>query len=98
MGLFSHNPPAAGDARQAGDPSQRATPPPTAIYPVTREDVSTASALTSIHEGRIYYFSNAENRQRFESSPAQFAREAFGVPIVPPQSAPESRPRRRGGC
>ena len=98
MGLFSHNPTAAEDARQGGDPSQRATQPTTAIDPVTREDVSTASALTSIYQGRIYYFSNAENRQRFEASPAQFAREAFGVPIAPPQSAPGSRPRRRGGC
>lgn len=94
MGLFSQNPTAAAD----GDTSRGSTQPSTAIDPVTREDVSTASALTSIYQGRIYYFSNTENRQRFEAAPAQFAREAFGVPVAPPQSAPETRQRRRGGC
>ena len=96
MGLFSHDPPAA--ERQGGDPSRLAMQPTTAIDPVTREDVPTASALSSVYQGRIYYFANAESRQRFEASPVQFAREAFGVPIAAPQSAPESRPRRRGGC
>lgn len=92
-----------------GNPASTHTEPSRmAIDPISREDVSTATALTSIYEGYIYYFANAANRERFESSPAQFAREAFGVPVgggassnaaPPPQPQPQqSRPRRRGGC
>ncbi len=94
------NPVYGGDA--APDPvSTHADASRMAIDPVTREDVSITTALTSTHEGRIYYFANAANRERFESSPAQFVREAFGAPVGgAPSSAPppQPRPRRRGGC
>jgi len=74
-----------------------------AIDPVTRKDVSTENALTSIYQGRIYYFETAESRQRFEASPDQYAREGLGQPLSPPQGAPQEGPyepprRRRGGC
>jgi YHS domain-containing protein len=74
-----------------------------AIDPVTRKDVATDRALTSIYQGRIYYFETAESRQRFEASPEQYAREGLGQPLSSPQGASpqegpyEPRPRRRGG-
>jgi len=76
--------------------------PQRAIDPVTRHDVSPDTALTSIYQGRIYYFENAETRQRFEASPQQYAREEFGRRIDQPQTTggteERERPRRRGGC
>lgn len=69
-----------------------------AIDPVTRQDVSVQAALTSIYQGRIYYFGSAESRQRFEASPAQYAREELGRSLAPANSS-ESPPRhRRRGC
>ena len=83
----------------------RGEPPPppasraaSAVDPVTREDVSTDKALTSIYQGRIYYFASAESRQRFEASPAQFAREELGHTLAPAESLEPRRARRRGGC
>lgn len=69
-----------------------------AIDPVTRKDVSTAGALTSLYDGRIYYFETPENRQLFETSPQQYAREELGRPVTSKPSESEPRPRRRGGC
>jgi len=48
-------------------------------------------------EGRIYYFSSKENRDRFEAAPREYARNAAGYPVRP-ADAQEDRPRRRGGC
>ena len=75
--------------------------PATAIDPVSRQDVSTGQAVTSVYQGRIYYFQSAENRQRFEQSPQQYARPELGQPLGQGQSpggAEQERPRRRGGC
>ena len=72
--------------------------PASAIDPVTREDVSTDKAVTSIYQGRIYYFASAETRQRFEASPAQFAREELGYILAPVEPLEPRRARRRGGC
>ena len=89
---------APDDSGYGGDRSQHPAQPALAVDPVTREDVSTATALTSVYEGRIYYFVNAANRQRFESSPAQFSREGLGHSLGPAPGVPQPRPRRRGGC
>lgn len=78
--------------------SQHPEQPGLAIDPVTRQDVSTAAALTSIYQGRIYYFTSAESRQRFEASPAQYAREGLGHSLGPAQSTEPPPRRRRGGC
>lgn len=88
----------AGSEMPGGDRSQHPGQPGLAIDPVTREDVSTDKALTSIYQGRIYYFASAENRQRFEASPAQFAREGLGHSVGPAEGSEQRRPRRRGGC
>jgi YHS domain-containing protein len=85
-------------SQPSGDYSQLPIQPGVAIDPVTRQDVSTATAVTSIYQGRIYYFTSAESRQRFEASPAQYAREGLGHALGPAQSAEPPPRRRRGGC
>jgi YHS domain-containing protein len=69
-----------------------------ALDPVTRKDVPTAHAVTSIYQGRIYYFETAESRQRFEASPTQYAREGLGYPIAGPQDRSGQPHSRRRGC
>lgn len=55
-----------------------ANAPDAAIDPVGGEPLSTARALTSLHQGKVYYFSNRENRDRFEASPEEFAGKVAG--------------------
>ncbi len=71
--------------------------PEAAIDPVSGEAVRTAQALTSLYQGKIYYFASKENRDRFEAAPQEYAQKAAGHPAHS-AGAPEDRPRRRGGC
>ena len=68
-----------------------------AVDPVGGEAVRTSKALTSLYEGRIYYFSSKETRDRFEAAPQEYAHNAAGYPVRA-AGAQEDRPRRRGGC
>ncbi len=45
----------------------------TAIDPVNKATLDSATALTSVYHGKTYYFSSAENRTIFEADPAQYA-------------------------
>lgn len=74
-----------------------ASPPQAAVDPVGGEAVRISNALTSLYEGRIYYFSSKETRDRFEAAPQEYAHNASGYPVHSPDSQ-EDRPRRRGGC
>ena len=81
------------------DASQHPGQPGLAIDPVTRKDVATERALTSIYQGRIYYFETAESRQTFEASPEQYARQGLGHSLAPTGgTVQQSHPRRGGGC
>jgi YHS domain-containing protein len=40
--------------------------------PVCGMTVDTATAKTSVHDGRTYYFCSADCRDRFEASPSTF--------------------------
>lgn len=57
----------------------------------------TAQALTTVYQGKIYYFASKENRDRFEAAPQEYAQKAAGLPLRSDEAATE-RPRRRGGC
>lgn len=48
------------------------------IDPVSGELVDSTSAPNSTYQGRLYFFSSKENREKFESSPAQYARAGGG--------------------
>ncbi|WP_447954044.1 YHS domain-containing protein [Sphingopyxis chilensis] len=68
-----------------------------AIDPVSGSAIPTAGAITSIYQGKAYYFASKENRDRFEAAPLDFAGKVQGVPIGGGESA--ERPRRRHhGC
>ena len=71
--------------------------PEAAVDPVGGEAVRTAHALTSVYEGKIYYFASKENRDRFEAAPHEYAHKAAGHPVRSAE-APQERPRRRHGC
>jgi len=80
-------------------PDSRATSnaPEAAVDPVSGEAVRTAQALTSVYQGKIYYFASKENRDRFEAAPQEYAQKAAGHAVRPAEAANE-RPRRRRGC
>ncbi|MBS0324928.1 MAG: YHS domain-containing protein [Proteobacteria bacterium] len=94
----------AGHGGDAGDDRGDAQPggaganvPEAALDPVSGEAVSTARALTSVYEGRIYFFASKENRERFEAAPQEFFQRTSGHPMQRAETAYE-RPHRRGGC
>lgn len=89
----------SGGAHDHSDHSVHPTNPETATDPVTHKDVSTEHAVTSVHQGRIYYFETPESRQQFETSPEKYAREELGHAPSSAESAVERpRTRRRHGC
>lgn len=49
------------------------SPADTAIDPVNKATLDSATALTSVYHGEIYYFGSTENRTIFETDPAQYA-------------------------
>ena len=51
-----------------------------AVDPVSREAVRIGQALTSLYDGKVYFFSSKENRERFEAAPQQYARNVSGQP------------------
>lgn len=68
-----------------------------AIDPVSGSAIPTAGAITSVYQGKAYYFASRENRERFEATPQDYAAKVQGVPITGSDSA--ERPRRgRRGC
>lgn len=83
-----------------GDGVQRdslpaASAPEAAVDPVGGEAVRTAQALTSVYQGKVYFFASKENRDRFEAAPLEYAHKATGYAVRAPEVANE---RRRGGC
>lgn len=70
--------------------------------PVSRRILATGSTtISSVYEGRAYYFENRQNRDAFETDPQKYLAElpALGQSIAP-EGASSERPRRRrrGGC
>jgi YHS domain-containing protein len=55
--------------------------------PVSGQVVDPQTAVTSVYQGRTYYFATRENRDRFEEAPEQYA--------VKPQ---EGHGQRHGCC
>lgn len=99
LGGMGHGGHGAGHGDHGGQPDTRpaGSAPEAAVDPVGGEAVRTAQALTSVYEGKIYYFASKENRDRFEAAPQEYAGKAAGHPVRPAEAAYE-RPRRRGGC
>lgn len=86
-----------GGPPQNRAPAAPANAPQAAVDPVGGEPVRTEQALTSLYQGKIYYFASKENRDRFEAAPQEYAQKAAGYPMAR-AAALEHRSRRRGGC
>lgn len=100
LGGMGHGGHGGGGQSGHGDqpaPRLEANAPEAAVDPVGGEAVRTAHAVTSVYEGKIYYFASKENRDRFEAAPQEFAHKSAGHAVRPAEAAAE-RPRRRGGC
>jgi YHS domain-containing protein len=99
MGHGGHASHGAAHGDHGGQPDTRsaASAPEAAVDPVSGEAVRTAQALTSVYQGKIYYFASKENRDRFEAAPQEYAHKAAGH-ALPPAEAASERPRRRRGC
>lgn len=78
----------------ASEPSEQAE---TARDPVTNNPVATAGAVTSVYQGRIYYFESADTRRRFEESPRQYGAAASAQHAAPSQRQERPRGHRHGG-
>lgn len=99
LGGMGHGGHGGGHGGHGDQPAPRpgANAPEAALDPVGGEAVRAAHAVTSVYEGKIYYFASKENRERFEAAPQEYARKAAGHAVRPAEAAAE-RPRRRGGC
>ena len=67
-----------------------------AVDPVTGLSVRPAEALTSVYQGRTYYFASKENRERFEAAPQDYAGQATAG--TSDHAAGSGHGRHRGGC
>ena len=76
-----------GDTKHGAEENKSAA---TAIDPVDKATLDTASALTSVYRGKIYYFASAENRAIFEAKPEQY--------IGSDQPDPHQHKTHRHGC
>ena len=99
LGGLGHGGHGGGRGDHGGQPDTRPeeSAPEAAVDPVGGEAVRTAQAVTTVYQGKIYYFASKANRERFEAAPQEYAHKAAGHPVRPAEAANE-RPRRRGGC
>lgn len=63
-----------GHRRHRGDSSEEIQAPEKAVDPVCGMTVETRTAKSAVHEGRVFYFCSTTCREKFETSPATYAR------------------------
>lgn len=99
LGHGGHGGHGGGHGDHGGQPDTRpeGSAPEAAVDAVSGEAVRTAQAVTTVYQGKIYYFASKENRERFEAAPQEYAHKAAGHPVRAAEAANE-RPRRRGSC
>lgn len=97
LGGMGHGGHGGGQDSEPRQPQTSGEMPEAAVDPVSGEAVRTEHAVTSIYQGKIYYFASKENRDRFEAAPQDYAHKAAGHPVHSADRT-EYRPRRRGGC
>lgn len=69
-----------------------------ATDPVTGKEVQASRAITSVYDGRVYYFETQESRQRFDASPEQYASASVGRRLAREDASERPHSRRHGGC
>ena len=103
--LFFHHRGFHGLSRSNADPH---SVPPThgdaeafvPIDPVSHQRLPTDATISSVYQGRAYYFENRENRDAFEREPGKYlaGSTALGRSLGTRPDEATARPRRRGGC
>jgi YHS domain-containing protein len=62
--------------RRGGEENLRWIAPDKDVDPVCGMTVAPASAKSSMHDGRVYYFCSSECRDKFETAPQAYAKTA----------------------
>lgn len=83
------------DADRGSVPWPQRQLPDSVVDPVSGAAVRTADAITSVYQGKVYYFASKENRDRFEAAPQDYANKVQGIPMAGSADRPRSRHR---GC
>jgi YHS domain-containing protein len=68
--------------------------------PVSQRMLPSATAIASVHQGRIYYFEDRTNRDAFESEPEKYlagSHQIIGQPVGSPGKSSE-HPHQGHGC
>ncbi|HUZ73791.1 MAG TPA: YHS domain-containing protein [Stellaceae bacterium] len=82
-----------------GQPVKQETSSGPAVDPVSRQALLADAAISSVYQGRAYYFESRENRDTFESAPEKYlAALPSGGQAIGAKSAQAARSRREGGC
>jgi YHS domain-containing protein len=70
------------------------------VDPVSQRMLPAATAIASVHQGRIYYFEDRANRDAFETDPEKYlaASQAIGLPIAAPDKSSEHSHQVHGCC
>lgn len=78
-------------------PTDRGTGSGTAFDPVSRRALSAEATISTVYQGRAYYFENRENRDAFETDPKKYL---MGSPAVGQVigSGGASPTQQRHGC
>ncbi|WP_447954082.1 YHS domain-containing protein [Sphingopyxis chilensis] len=79
------------DADRGGVPRPQQQLPDSVVDPVSGAAVRTAGAITSVYQGKAYYFASKENRDRFEAAPQDYANKVQGIPMAGNADRPRSR-------
>ena len=69
--------------------------------PVSQRMLPAATAIASVHQGRIYYFEDRANRDAFESEPEKYlagSHQAIGQPVDAPSKSSERSHQGHGCC
>jgi YHS domain-containing protein len=69
--------------------------------PVSQHMLPSATAIASVHQGRVYYFEDRANRDAFESEPEKYlvgSHQAVGQPVGTPGKSSEHSHQGHGCC
>jgi YHS domain-containing protein len=69
--------------------------------PVSQRMLPAATAIASVHQGRIYYFEDRANRDAFETEPEKYlagSHQAIGQPVGSPAKSSEHSHQSHGCC
>ena len=79
---------------QSGYQPARADIPGAAFDLVSGMAVKISDAVTSVYQGRVFYFASRENRDRFEQAPERYVPGGGSISASPQQAAPAHQHHR----